>query len=250
MKKKGLKMKYHYHLVSKIIIIICALLFLNINEVYAEDDRIYEITVMNLTNGQPLSPVLAATHKKAISMFTVGEQASRGLEAIAEDGDSSLMFNRFFLSGEVTRVWDVGVPLTPQGTVVGSFTDSVTFKILAHPHDKFTMVTMLICTNDGFTGLDRVDLPNKGTMMYWLDGYDAGTEMNTELSEDIVDPCSALGPILLPGDPNGNEDAAVDMDPHMPIMHHPTNIIGGNDLTVLDHGWTDPVVKVTITRID
>ena len=233
-----------------IMIVLVVFVGINMSNVYAGSDRIYSVTVENLTDGQPFSPVLAATHHRNISMFTVGDLASGGLEAIAEDGNSSPMFNRFFLSGLVTRVLDVGVPLTPSGTEVGDFTDSVTFTILAHPEDKFTMAAMLICTNDGFLGLDRVDLPQKGDLVYWLNGYDAGTEMNTEMSEDIVDPCSALGPFALSGDPNGNEDIAVDMVPHQPIQLHPTNIAGSGDLSMSDHGWTDPVAKVTITRME
>jgi hypothetical protein len=244
-------MFYGYQKIKLIIMIFFVMVIsLNVSNVFASSDRIYSVTVENLANGQPFSPVLAATHHRNISMFSIGDLASGGLEAIAEDGNSSPMFNRFFLSGLVTRVLDIGVPLTPSGTVVGDFTDSVTFKILAHPEDKFTMVAMLICTNDGFLGLDRVDLPKKGELVYWLNGYDAGTEMNTEMSEDIVDPCSALGPLPLPGDPNGNEDLAVDMVPHQPIQLHPTNIAGVGDLTVSDHGWTDPVAKVTITRME
>ena len=244
-------MIFGYQKIKLIIMIIFVMVIgLNMSNVYGASDRIYSVTVENLTAGQPFSPVLAATHHRNISMFSVGNLASGGLEAIAEDGNSSPMFNRFFLSGLVTRVLDAGVPLTPSGTIVGDFTDSVTFKILAHPEDKFTMAAMLICTNDGFIGLDRVDLPKKGELVYWLNGYDAGTEMNTEMSEHIVDPCSALGPFGLFGDPNGNEDTAVDMVPHQPIQHHPTNIAGIGDLSINDHGWADPVAKVTITRME
>ena len=64
--------------------------------------------------------------------------------------------------------------------------------------------------NDGFTGLDRAKLPRQGAAIFWLEGYDAGTEDNTERGEDIVDACSALGPVPLAGDPNGNENDAVD----------------------------------------
>ncbi len=62
------------------------------------------------------------------------------------------------------------------------------------------------------------------------------------------DNVSVAGPFPLAGDPNGNEDDAVDMMPHMPIIHHP-NIMGTGDLSVAEHGWTDPVAKVTITRV-
>ena len=55
-------------------------------------ERSYTVTFENLTTGQPFSPIVAATHQNAIGMFGVGDLASAGLEAIAEDGDNSLMF--------------------------------------------------------------------------------------------------------------------------------------------------------------
>jgi hypothetical protein len=131
---------------------------------------------------------------------------------------------------------------------VGDFSDSVSFEITARPGDRLSLATMLICTNDGFVGLDRGRLPLFGSRTFWLRGYDAGSEDNTELSQDIVDPCSALGPMPLSGDPNGNEDAAVDTYPAQAVQHHP-GIQGVGDLSAAAHGWDDPVVKVTVMRI-
>jgi hypothetical protein len=208
----------------------------------------YRVTLMNLTAGQPFSPPVAATHQKAIRMFDVGQLSSDELEAIAEDGNEIPMFTLFSRSGKVTEAVDVGRPLTRQGQVVGSFTDTATFEISAAPGDKFSLATMLICTNDGFLGLDSVKLPGEGSATFFLNGYDAGAEENTEQSVDLVDPCSALGPTPLPGDPDGNRDAEVDTSPAERIQHH-RNIMGIGELSVDAHGWSDPVAKVTIERI-
>lgn len=110
-----------------------------------------------------------------LRMFKVGKRASPGLEAIAEDGNQIPMFDRFNGSRKVTEAVNVGVPLTPHGMVVGGFSDAVSFEITARRGDKFSLATMLICTNDGFTGLSRAKLPKKGSKVYWLQGYDAGT---------------------------------------------------------------------------
>jgi hypothetical protein len=88
----------------------------------------------------------------------------------------------------------------------------------------------------------------QGSETFFLNGYDAGREQNTEQSVDLVDPCSALGPTVLPGDPDGNQDAAVATVPAEVIQHHP-NIQGIGELSVAQHGWTDPVAKVTIERL-
>jgi hypothetical protein len=108
---------------------------------------------------------------------------------------------------------------------------------------------MLICTNDGFAGLDSGRLPANGSAVFMLAGYDSGTEDNTEASQDIVDPCSGLGPMPLAGDPDGNDDAGVDSDPHVVIHHHP-GIAGGSDLSTTEHGWTGPVARMMVERIN
>jgi hypothetical protein len=210
----------------------------------------YRVTLTDLTQGQPFSPPVAATHRASLHMFRVGRLATDELAAIAQDGNEAPMFNLFDGSDQVTQAVDVGHPLTASGTVVGSFTDTATFEIDGAPGDRFSLATMLICTNDGFLGLDAVKLPRHGSEAFSLNGYDAGREQNTEASSDIVDPCSALNPSHpLAGDPNGNNDASVATTPPEPIHHHP-GIQGGADLSPSFHGWTDPVATVTITRID
>ena len=232
--------------------VLLALLFaLNGGSANAEGRHlaIYRVTIQNLTHGQPFSPPVAATHHRGIRMFKVGKLASDELAAIAQDGNEVPMFNLFKNSDKVTDVVDVGRPLTPSGRVVATFTDSVTFEIKAAPGDHFSLATMLICTNDGVLGLNAVRLPHSGSAVHYLNGYDAGRENNTEKSIDIVDPCSTLGPFPLAGDPNGNRDAAVATIPPQVIHLHP-GIKGVGDLSVAQHGWIDPVAKVTITRVD
>jgi hypothetical protein len=235
--------------------LVLALLILAAPAVFARDAddgpgmRTYRVTIENLTHSQPFSPPVAATHQRSIRMFEVGRLASDELAAIAQGGDQVPMANRFRRSDKTTDVVDLGRPLTRKGTAVGSFTDSATFAIRAAPGDSFSIATMLICTNDGFLGLDAVRLPRHGTNVHWLNGYDAGRERNTEQSVDLVDPCSALGPALLPGDPDGNRDGPpVTTVPPQRIQHHP-NIQGTGELSPQLHGWRDPVAKVTITRL-
>jgi hypothetical protein len=206
----------------------------------------YRVTLVNLTSGQPFSPPVAATHTKAIRMFEVGELASDELAAIAQAGDQGPMFRRFASSSNVTQAVDVARPVTRSGQAG----DTVTFEIAAAPGDRLSLATMLICTNDGFLGLDAVKLPRAGAEEFLLAGYDAGREESTERSEDLVDPCSALGPVPLRGDPNGNRDSGpgVTTSPAVPIAHH-AGIAGTADLSVALHGWTDPVARVTVERI-
>jgi uncharacterized protein (DUF302 family) len=106
---------------------------------------------------------------------------------------------------------------------------------------------MLICTNDGFVGADGVALPASGPQTYLLNAHDAGREENTELSEDLVDACSSLGPQPLAGDPNGNvDDGEVLTEPPQEIAPHP-GITDTGDLDPAAHGWQEPVATLTIS---
>jgi len=207
------------------------------------------VTLHNLTDGQPFSPGFAATHGPSFHTFEVGDMAHPGIEAIAEAGNEAPAVAALGGIDAITDLYDINRPITRDGTTVGSFTDTLTFEIQAHPGDRLSLAVMLICTNDGFTGLDAAKLPAHGSVTYHAAGYDAGTEDNTEESADIVDPCSGLGPVHLAGDPDGNEDAAVDSDPHVVIAHH-TGISGAGELSVSDHDWDNPVASIMIERID
>jgi len=207
----------------------------------------YRVTIANLTGGQPFSPPVAASHQPGLHVFQVGAVASPQLEAIAEDGMPAPMAKLLAESDQVTDV-AVGMPLTPMGITRGMFSEQIMLELTARPGDVFSIATMLICTNDGFLGLDGVTLPDSGSATFDVVGYDAGTEDNTELSEHLVDPCSGLGPVPLPGDPDSNVNEAVDTDPHMPIAPH-GNVQGVGDLDPGTHGWTDPVAQVVIERL-
>jgi hypothetical protein len=207
----------------------------------------YLVTIQNLAMGQPLSPPIVATHEGGVRLFRVGKEASTELEAIARDGNQIPMFDLLTSSDRVFEVVDVGMPLTPSGSTVGGFTDSVTFMIQGRSGNKLSLTSMLICTNDGFVGLDRVKLPKKGSSVFTLHGFDAGVEDNTEMSTDIVDACSALGPVILSGDPNGNVNGAVDTVPRGVIMAH-GGVLGVGDLGS-EHQIPTGAAKVTITQV-
>jgi len=217
----------------------------------AEHLQTYRVTLTNLTGGQPFSPPVAATHRPGLHMFQVGHLATNQLAAIAQDGNETPMFNLFNGADGVTQAVDVGRPLTPHGRVVGSFTDTVTFDITARRGDRLSFATMLICTNDGFLGLDGVRLPDDDARTFSLVGWDAGRENNTERQQDIVEPCSVLGPVGLPGvhpSPNHDSGPGLTTTPPEPIHLHP-GITGVGDLTPALHGWKNPVARVTIARV-
>lgn len=209
----------------------------------------FEVTITNLAETQPISPPVAVTHRRAVKLFKPGTPASDAIEAIAEDGNQSVAVAALTGADKVTDVVDLGAPLTPSGVTVGDFTDSITFQIDAHRRDRLSLAGMLICTNDGFVGLNSIKLPkpSAGTVTHYLGAYDAGTERNTELSEDIVDPCSALGPVVLDGDPDGNNNDGIETNG---VVRHHDGVSGTVGDLLGAHDWDDPVAMVQIKLVD
>src|SRR5437763_10961901 len=53
--------------------------------------RSWQITVTNLTRGQPLSPPLLVVHSKRADVWSVQTIASHGVAAIAEDANNTVL---------------------------------------------------------------------------------------------------------------------------------------------------------------
>ena len=239
---------------SRLIVVLALLVLLALAAPAAADDdsqshelRTYEVTLTNRAATQPISPPVLVTHDRDIRFWQKGVAASAGIIAIAEDGNPAVAVDMLDGVDGVTDVVNVGRPLTPRGTTLGDFTDSVTVTIHARPGDRLSFAGMLICTNDGFTGIDSLRLPNNSrTRVAFAGGYDAGSEINTERSEDIVDACSLLGPVVLDGDDNGNENALVDA---AGVVTHHRGIVGESDL-LSAHNWNRTILKVKVKMIN
>lgn len=118
----------------------------------------YEVTITNLTGGQPFTPPVIATHRAATGMFDVGHPASFALKEIAENGNLGPMIAQLDADKHVSDSVAAAAPLVPAG-LSGSamFGDSVTLTVTASEGAKFvSFASMLNCTNDGFTGADLV----------------------------------------------------------------------------------------------
>ena len=102
---------------------------------------------------------------------------------------------------------------------------------------------MIICTNDGFVGADQKLLPGAGeTISYDLRGYDAGTEVNTEETRDLV-PAPFCG-----GNGEGTDQSNPSLAEEGVIRVHRTLQGNGNLADNLDWDDNERVARVTITR--
>lgn len=212
-----------------------------------EGGKTYNVTITNLTAGQPFTPPVLLTHTSRTGIFTVGEAASEEIQAIAENGNSMPLLMALGADVYVHQVVAGTVPLVPANNPGQTgFASSETFQITTHGNAKYlSFISMLICTNDGFTGLDGIRLPNYRATVYTA-AYDARTETNTEDFANMVPPCQGLIGV-------SSDDAGTGMtDPMLAedgiIIPH-VGIIGGIDLFPEVHGWSDPVAKIVIERV-
>jgi hypothetical protein len=140
----------------------------------------YQITIVNdipggLETGQPFSPPVCVVHDAGYSLFEPGAMASPGIILVAEEGDPSVLSMEAQASANVSAV--------VVGT--GPFFDPQTIDIQGEPGDLFSAAWMLGRTNDLFSGVHDVMLPMTGTIEMQTTVWDAGSEVNTGLIQDL-----------------------------------------------------------------
>ena len=193
----------------------------------------YQVTVSNLTNAQPLSPVTVVLHQQG-NLWQIGQPASAMLEALAESGDNSaLLSSQMVLAG---AAHDGILPPGEQVQVSVTTTDENAVML--------SLATMLVNTNDGFSGLNAVmvhGLAVGDSLSFNAPVYDAGTEGNSEM------------PGTIPGPADGGEAFNAARDDVDYVALHP-GVVGSDDgltdsvLTSM-HKFDNPAVKVTISRL-
>jgi len=201
----------------------------------------FDITIVNLTNAQPLSPVAVIGHSSDYSVFTVGDAATTGLEDMAEGGDNAALIGE--ADADTANVFVTGsgaAPIAP----AGSETVSITLLESDVAALRISAATMLVHTNDAFSALNGFDASPMAvgdTMTINTIAYDAGTESDTEAASDI------------PGPAFGGEgfNAARDDQADRVTMH--AGVVSQNDgFTNSDlteqHRFDNPVMRVRIER--
>jgi hypothetical protein len=190
--------------------------------------REWLVTVENLTpaGSQPLSPPLVVVHSPRTDVWSVGAIASHGVAAIAEDANNAPLEDALPQVGGVETVFTVpGGPIPPG--------NSRAFGVETRGRlDQLTLLTMLVNTNDAFTGLDSLSIHGKGAVIETV-AYDAGSERNNELAAFIPGPC-CNNPFVR--DPEG-----------APIRPH-DGITGVGDLDPAVYSWPEPAARITVTR--
>lgn len=193
----------------------------------AQAHRTYNVTVTNLTRGQVISPPLAVSHSRHMSLWEVGSPASTELVGIAEDAMYGPMTSLLESSPQVADFAMAAAPLPPG--------QSVTLQVDASfPFNQVSVLGMLVTTNDAFFGAEIPELPFRFMKdEYYAPAYDAGSEANTENCAEIPGPpCENIGVRVTDGAEG--------------FVHVHAGVQGTSDLVPAMHDWRNPVAKVTI----
>jgi len=197
----------------------------------------YSVTVTNITKGIRFTPVVAASHTRAIALFELGQPASAPLADVAESGSIDALRGVLEDSEAVAGVAASEGLLEPGA--------STTFTITTTRRARgFSLAAMLLPTNDSFVALDSVRLPYYRSVSYRAAAYDAGSEPNDEICANI------------PGPTCGGEGRSPDDSNAEGFVHVANGIHGragdstaSSDLDPAVYDWRGAVAEVTITRI-
>lgn len=206
----------------------------------------FEVTLTNLTAGQPLSPLVAIAHNDSFAVFTIGQAASVELEHLAEGGESAPLVA---LANDSKSVFAtaVGSGLPPGPNSRSTVT--LTVPLAQMPTLRFSLAAMLGNTNDGFTGVNAQSLATLAvgaTVNTDLLGYDAGTERNTETADTVPGPATS-------GSGGKREGFNPTRDDVINTVHLHPGIVSKDDglptsaLTQVNR-WDNPVARLSIKR--
>lgn len=156
------------------------------------ENAVYTVSVTNLTQSQPMSPPAIVMHTSEYSAFADTFPATFGLEVLAEGGSpADLLVEAQASTGHIASVSaDQVQPIAPRMIGVDN---TVTIPLDNADDVRLTVLTMLIDTNDAFTGTNGVDVSNMvvgSTRTFNVPTWDAGTEANTETADTMPGPAA------------------------------------------------------------
>jgi hypothetical protein len=195
-------------------------------------DVSYQVTITNLTNAQPLSPAAVVLHTDG-NLFAVGEEASVALEQMAEGG-----MNAELLTLGISSASGAGIIMPGASETINVTVQDIT-------DAKLSVTTMLVNTNDAFTGLNAMDLSDLEVGSTWTkmaNVYDSGTEVNDE----------AAGTMPGPAD-NGEGFNPARTDTGFVSMH--PGVVTSDDglpssVLNVQHKFDNPAIRIKVTRTE
>lgn len=202
----------------------------------------FQVTISNLTNGQPMSPAAIIAHQTGFQVFEVGAPASVALEVLAEGGNNADLLALADDNINVITTASGAGPIPPGHSEVISFEFEERFLRNA----TFSVSTMLVNTNDAITGVNTINIEaleigdsitRRGV------AYDAGTEADDEMA------------IYIPGPAGGGEGFNAERDDQVNAVTMHTGVVTQHDGLVTSalngqHKFDNPTIQVRIERIE
>jgi len=196
----------------------------------------YTITATNVSNNQPLSPLAVVVHTDGYTAWRTGVPASSGLEHLAEGGDPAQFIDEAKAAGSRATATGGG-PIAPGAAA------TITLSTVSSSDLRLTTATMLVNTNDGFTGavgaiIGDLGIGDSRTVPVFV--YDAGTEANEETAATIPGPAG-----------NGEGYNSVRETRNVIALH--SGVVTHDDglaASALDesHRFQAPVMTIVVTR--
>jgi hypothetical protein len=156
------------------------------------------VTMTNTSDTQPMTPPVVVLHNapdadNGMRLFYPSQPAHPSVVAIAENGNNAPMVE---LLGYLTdqgraSTYAVGFadPANP-GPLLPGMSASVDLD-LASDDQVLSIVSMVVCTNDGFSGVNAHTLSADASETFMAPIYDAGSETNVLTLDYWVPPCGS-----------------------------------------------------------
>ncbi len=199
----------------------------------------YRVTVHNLTNGQPFTPLGVVIHESGYQPWQLGSAVTVGLETLAESGDPAA-----FLADADTNNAVAMSASSSNGPFAPGSSETVSISVNHTASLQLSVASMLANTNDAFTGVRNWSIGGLavGESLSTLSHvFDAGTEANTETAG------------TMPGPAAGGEGFNVARDDLDRLTIHRGVVTADDGLTTsaLDesHRWLGQAAKVVVTRM-
>ena len=210
-------------------------------------DAQFEVRFTNLTNAQPMSPVAVIMHSSGFNNFIDGEPASVAVEILAEGGNNAQVLSEA-QAATATHIASASTtgPVPPRSSTNTPITLNVPAARLTDL--RLSVMSMLVHTNDGFTGLNATDISGMAvgsSRSFVAPTWDAGTEADTELANTLPGP-----------DFNGEGFNAARDDRINRVRFHNGAVTSASvefglaTSALLDrHRFLNPTSRITVTRI-
>lgn len=203
----------------------------------ASTDVTLNVTITNLTARQPFLPTVIVVGDGRTIGWEEGRAASVGLEKLAEGAIIDDYVNELMSAGGVAKATSA-TPL-PMG-------QSASYDLTYAPSAgrTLTVTTMLVHTNDGFTGVTGLPIGNLAvgeTHTLMMPTWDSGTEENSEQCAHI------------PGPDCGREGFNAARNDAVPFVHYHQGVVSKDagfataDLRS-QHRFDNPAIRIVFRR--